>query len=80
MSLSEIVLLVIALLLVVLIVLVLLQRGAIVSRLSGTMGEQLETKHRAMIGDVGNKFDQVTERVGRDLTLASTGTREVIGT
>jgi DNA recombination protein RmuC len=80
MSLSEIVLLVIALLLVVLIVLVLMQRGAIVNRLTGTMGEQLETKHRAMIGDVGNKFDQVTERVGRDLTLASMGTREVIGT
>jgi DNA recombination protein RmuC len=80
MSLSEIVLLVIALLLIVLIVLVLLQRGAIVRRLSGTMNEQLEVKHRAMIGDVGNKFDQVTERVGRDLTLASTGTREVIGT
>jgi DNA recombination protein RmuC len=80
MSLSEIVLLVIALLLIVLIVLVLLQRGAIVDRLSGTMNEQLEVKHRAMIGDVGNKFDQVTERVGRDLTLASTGTREVIGT
>jgi DNA recombination protein RmuC len=80
MSLSEIVLLVIALLLIVLIALVLMQRGAIVNRLSGTMGEQLEVKHRAMIGDVGNKFDQVTERVGRDLTLASTGTREVIGT
>jgi DNA recombination protein RmuC len=80
MSFSEIVLVVIALLLVALIVLMLLQRGAIVNRLSSTMGEQLETKHRAMIGDVGNKFDQVTERVGRDLTLASTGTREVIGT
>ncbi len=80
MTVTEIALFVIALLLVVLIVLVLLQRGAIVNRLSGTMGEQLETKHRAMIGDVGNKFDQVTERVGRDLTLASSGTREVIGT
>ncbi len=80
MSFTEILLLIIAFLLLGLIVIVLMQRGAIVTRLSGTMGEQLETKHRAMIGDVGNKFDQVTERVGRDLTLASTGTREVIGT
>lgn len=80
MTLSEFALALIALLLVVLIVLVLMQRGAIIKRLSGTVGEQLETKHRAMIGDVGNKFDQVTERVGRELTLASTGTREVIGT
>ena len=80
MSFSEIFLFVIALLLVVLIVLVLMQRGAIVRRLSGTMGEQLETKHRAMIGDVGGMFNKVTERVGRDLTLANSGTREVIGT
>jgi DNA recombination protein RmuC len=80
MTFTEIVLLVIALLLIALIVLVFLQRGAIVNRMSGALGEQLETKHRAMIGDVGNKFDQVTERVGRELTLASTGTREVIGT
>ncbi len=80
MLLSEIVLLVIALLLVALIVLVLMQRGAIVNRLTGSMGEQLETKHRAMIGDVGGMFNKVSERVGRDLTLANSGTREVIGT
>ncbi len=80
MTFTEIALLIIALLLVVLLVTVFTQRGAIVQRLSGTMGEQLETKHRAMIGDVGGMFNQVSERVGRDLTLASTGTREVIGT
>lgn len=80
MYLSETLLVVIAVLLVALIAIVLLQRGAIVNRLSGAMNEQLETKHRALIGDVGNKFDQVTERVGRDLTLANSGTREVIGT
>jgi DNA recombination protein RmuC len=80
MSLSEIVLLVIALLLIVLIALVLMQRGAIVNHLAGSMGEQLETKHRAMIGDVGGMFNKVTERVGRDLTLANSGTREVIAT
>jgi preprotein translocase subunit SecG len=61
MSINEFILVIIALLLIVLIVLVILQRGAIVNRLSGTMGEQLEVKHRAMIGDVGNKFDQMTE-------------------
>jgi DNA recombination protein RmuC len=80
MTFSEITLLVIALLLVVLLVVVFTQRGAIVRRLSGTMGEQLEVKHRAMIGDVGGMFNKVSERVGRDLTLANSGTREVIGT
>jgi DNA recombination protein RmuC len=80
MTFSEIALLVIALLLVVLLVVVFTQRGAIVRRLSGTMGEQLEVKHRAMIGDVGGMFNKVSERVGRDLTLANSGTREVIGT
>jgi DNA recombination protein RmuC len=80
MLLSEIVLLVIAFLLLILIVVVVMQRGAIVSRLSGTMGDQLEVKHRAMIGDVGGMFNKVSERVGRDLTLAHSGTREVLGT
>ncbi|TAG79172.1 MAG: DNA recombination protein RmuC [Burkholderiales bacterium] len=79
MSVSEVALLVIALLLGVLIVIVLLQRGSIVDRMSGALGEQLEKKHRAMIGDVGNKFDQVTERFGRELTHVNAGTREVVG-
>jgi DNA recombination protein RmuC len=80
MTFIEIALLIIALLLVVLLFVVFMQRGAIVRRLSGTMGEQLEVKHRAMIGDVGGMFNEVSERVGRDLTLANSGTREVIGT
>ena len=44
------------------------------------LGGQLETKHRAMIGDVGGMFNQVGERVGRELTTCRNGTREVIGT
>ena len=80
MTFTEILLTIVALLIVALIVMVALQKGAVVRKLSGAMGEQLETKHRAMIGDVGGMFNQVSERVGRDLTLANSGTREVIGT
>ncbi len=67
-------------LLVVVVVLIVTQKGALVRRMSGELGGQLEQKHRAMIGDVGGMFNQVSERVGRDLTLANSGTREVIGT
>ena len=66
-------------LLVIIIVLIVMQKGALVRRMSGEIGGQLEQKHRAMIGDVGGMFNQVSERVGRDLTLANSGTREVIG-
>ena len=67
-------------LLVIIIVLIVTQKGALVRRITGELGGQLEQKHRAMIGDVGGMFNQVSERVGRDLTLANSGTREVIGT
>ena len=67
-------------LLVIIVVLIVTQKGALVRRMSGELGGQLEQKHRAMIGDVGGMFNQVSERVGRDLTLANSGTREVIGT
>ncbi len=67
-------------LLVIIVVLIVTQKSALVSRMSGELGGQLEQKHRAMIGDVGGMFNQVSERVGRDLTLANSGTREVIGT
>ncbi len=67
-------------LLVIILVLIVTQKGALVRRMSGELGGQLEQKHRAMIGDVGGMFNQVSERVGRDLTLANSGTREVIGT
>ena len=67
-------------LLVIIVVLIITQKGALVRRMSGELGGQLEQKHRAMIGDVGGMFNQVSERVGRDLTLANSGTREVIGT
>ena len=68
------------LLLAIIIVLIVTQKAALVRRMSGELGGQLEQKHRAMIGDVGGMFNQVSERVGRDLTLANSGTREVIGT
>jgi DNA recombination protein RmuC len=80
MSLVEIALALIVALLVIILVLVATQKGTIVRRMSGELGGQLEQKHRAMIGDVGGMFNQVSERVGRDLTLANSGTREVIGT
>lgn len=80
MSLVEIALALIVVLLVIILVLVVAQKGTIVRRMSGELGGQLEQKHRAMIGDVGGMFNQVSERVGRDLTLANSGTREVIGT
>ncbi len=67
-------------LLVIIVVLIITQKNALVRRMSGELGGQLEQKHRAMIGDVGGMFNQVSERVGRDLTLANSGTREVIGT
>ena len=67
-------------LLVIIVLLIATQKGALVRRMSDELGGQLEQKHRAMIGDVGGMFNQVSERVGRDLTLANSGTREVIGT
>lgn len=67
-------------LVLVLIVLVALQKGSLVRKMTGEMGSQLETKHRAMIGDVGGMFNQVTERVGRDLSASNDGTRQVLGT
>lgn len=39
-------------------------------RVNDELGTQLESKHRAMIGDVGGMFNQVSERVGRDLTAS----------
>jgi DNA recombination protein RmuC len=79
-NLIEIALIITIVLLIALIVLVVMQKGAVVKRMTGELGTQLETKHRAMIGDVGGMFNQVSERVGRDLTSANNGTREVIGT
>ncbi len=80
MNFIEIAIITIIVLLIALIVLVVMQKGAVVKRMTGELGTQLETKHRAMIGDVGGMFNQVSERVGRDLTSANNGTREVIGT
>ena len=80
MSLVELALALIVVLLIVILILVATQKGGIVRRMSGELGSQLETKHRAMIGDVGGMFNQVSERVGRELPTASSGTREVIGT
>ena len=80
MSLIEITLILIVVLLVAILILVATQKGGIVRRVSGELGTQLETKHRAMIGDVGGMFNLVSERVGRDLTASSSGTREVLGT
>jgi len=79
-SVAEVALALIVVLLVVILILVATQKNGIVRRMSGELGTQLETKHRAMIGDVGGMFNQVSERVGRELTTASSGTREVIGT
>ena len=79
MSLVDMALMLIIALLAVILVLVATQKGGIVRRVSGELGAQLETKHRLMIGDVGGMFNLVTERVGRDLTASSSGTREVIG-
>lgn len=73
-------LILIIVLLVVVLVLVATQKGGIVRRMNSELGTQLAAKHREMIGDVGGMFNQVSERVGRDLTASSSGTREVIGT
>lgn len=80
MTIAEIAFIIIVILLVAILILIVTQKGALVRRMSGELGGQLEQKHRAMIGDVGGMFNQVSERVGRDLTLANSGTREVIGT
>ena len=80
MRIAEIAFIIIVILLVAILILIVTQKGALVRRMSGELGGQLEQKHRAMIGDVGGLFNQVSERVGRDLTLANSGTREVIGT
>ena len=80
MSFVDIALTLIVVLLVVILILVATQKGSIVRRINDALGSQLETKHRAMIGDVGGMFNQVSERVGRELTTANSGTREVIGT
>jgi DNA recombination protein RmuC len=80
MNFVDIALALILVLIAVLIALVAMQKGAMVRKMTGELGAQLETKHRAMIGDVGGMFNQVSERVGRDLTSANNGTREVIGT
>jgi len=79
-SVVEMELILIIVLLVVVLVLVATQKGGIVRRMNSELGTQLATKHREMIGDVGGMFNQVSERVGRDLTASSSGTREVIGT
>lgn len=80
MTIVDMALILIVVLLVAILILVATQKGGIVRSVSGELGTQLETKHRAMIGDVGGMFNQVSERVGRDLTASSSGTREVIGT
>ena len=80
MTVVEMALILIVVLLVAILIMVATQKGGIARRVSGELGTQLETKHRAMIGDVGGMFNQVSERVGRDLTASSSGTREVIGT
>jgi DNA recombination protein RmuC len=80
MTVVEILLLLIIALLLVILTVQLLQKGGIVRRMSGELGAQLETKHRAMIGDVGGMFNLVSERVGRDLAVSNSGTREVMGT
>ena len=43
-------------LLVIIVVLIVTQKSALVRRMSGELGGQLEQKHRAMIGDVGGMF------------------------
>jgi DNA recombination protein RmuC len=80
MTVVEILLLLIIALLLVILTVQWLQKGGIVRRMSGELGAQLETKHRAMIGDVGGMFNLVSERVGRDLAVSNSGTREVMGT
>ena len=80
MSVVETALILIIVLLVVVLILVATQKGGIVRRMNSELGTQLAAKHREMIGDVGGMFNQVSERVGRDLTASSSGTREVIGT
>jgi DNA recombination protein RmuC len=79
-SVVDMALILIIVLLVVILILVAMQKGGIVRRINDELGTQLATKHREMIGDVGGMFNQVSERVGRDLTASNSGTREVIGT
>jgi DNA recombination protein RmuC len=79
-SVVDMALILIIVLLVVILILVAMQKGGIVRRMNDELGTQLATKHREMIGDVGGMFNQVSERVGRDLTASNSGTREVIGT
>jgi len=79
-SVVETALILIIVLLVVVLILVATQKGGIVRRMNSELGTQLAAKHREMIGDVGGMFNQASERVGRDLTASSSGTREVIGT
>jgi DNA recombination protein RmuC len=79
-SVVDMALILIIILLVVILILVATQKGGIVRRMNSELGTQLATKHREMIGDVGGMFNQVSERVGRDLTASNSGTREVIGT
>ena len=76
----EAALILIIVLLIAILTLVAMQKGGIVRRMNSELGTQLATKHREMIGDVGGMFNQVSERVGRDLTASNSGTREVIGT
>ena len=80
MSTVEAALILIIVLLIAILTLVAMQKGGIVRRMNSELGTQLATKHREMIGDVGGMFNQVSERVGRDLTASNSGTREVIGT
>jgi DNA recombination protein RmuC len=79
-SVVDMALILIIILLVVILILVAMQKGGIVRRMNDELGTQLTIKHREMIGDVGGMFNQVSERVGRDLTASNSGTREVIGT
>jgi DNA recombination protein RmuC len=76
----EAALLLIIVLLVVILILLATQKRGLARRLSGELGAQLDSKHLNMIGEVGGMFNLVSERVGRDLTLANSGTRTVIGT
>ena len=80
MTFAEIALILIFILLVAILILVATQQSGIARRVSGELGGQLETKHRLMMGDVAGMFNQVSERVGRDLSASHSGTREVIST
>ena len=80
MTFAEIALILIFILLVAVLILVATQQSGIARRVSGELGGQLETKHRLMMGDVAGMFNQVSERVGRDLSASHSGTREVIST